>query len=143
MSTTAYPRSSVAANVDTATISRLELVERLGEGAGGALFERIDDDYRRGERVILTSVREARDSFSAARTSGHARLVKAQRPAKAGQSAAEDEMVLIGLRDFEAVVKAGAVDFSWAVAFAPRPGLLPTSMPVTVRSGARGQTLKL
>lgn len=54
MSTTAYRQSSVDATVDTASISRVELVERLGEGAGGALFERIDDDYRRGGLDLST-----------------------------------------------------------------------------------------
>ena len=128
---------------DSMVVTRVELVDRLGEGAGAELFERLDEDYRSGERVVLASVREARNSFALARTPGRARLVRAQRPAKAGQGAVDEEMVLIALSDLEAVVKANTVEFNWANAFAPRADLPAASAPLTVRSGVRGHSLEL
>ena len=127
---------------DSSTISRDELVERLGEGAGTELFVRLDDAYRQGEEVIVASVRQARQSFSAALAPGHARMVKARR-ARSGQLAVDEEMVLIGMSDLEAVVKANASDFSWADVFAPRNDLPTASMPLALRPGAPGRKFAL
>ena len=126
----------------TPVITRGELVSRLGGSFGSHLFERIDKDYRRGEKVIVDSVRHARQSFSDVRAPGRARIVKAQRSSGSGETGAE-EMLLIGMSDLEAVVKATENEFDWAAAFAPRPDLPTASTPVSIRSGAPGRKLKL
>jgi hypothetical protein len=126
---------------DGMTITRTQLVDRLG-GAGAELFERLDRAFRDEDRAVIANVREARLCFSNARAPGHARLVKAKRPTK-GRPEADEEMVLIGLRDLEAVVKANVDDFDWATVFAPRHDLPTASIPLTIRSGARGNKLKL
>lgn len=127
---------------DGSTISRDELVERLGAGAGTELFVRLDDAYRQGEEAIVASVRQARQSFSAALAPGHARMVKARR-SRSGQSAADEEMVLIGMSDLEAVVKANSNEFSWADVFAPRNDLPTASMPLRLRAGVPGRKFAL
>ena len=124
------------------TLTRVDLVERLGEGAGTELFERLDDSYREGEQVIVANVREARQNFSAALAAGHARVVKAQRP-QSGQPKLGEEMVMIRMSDLQAVVKANTPDFSWAAAFAPRRDLPTASTPLRLRSGVRGRKLAL
>ena len=136
-------RAALEAEDETATITRAELVARLGEGAGEELFERLDESYRDDERAILANVREARQSFSGAVVRGHARMVKARRAARAGAADAPEEMVLIGLSDLEAVVKASAADFSWASAFARRRDLPTASEPLFLRPGVSGRKLRL
>ena len=70
-----------------ATLSKDNLMTRLGRGAGRALFERLDDEYRRGEQVVLAGVKEARASFSSL-GSGRVRMVRAQRPARGRETVA-------------------------------------------------------
>jgi hypothetical protein len=119
-------------------ISLADLVERLGEASGQELFERIDGQLRRGDRVYGTTVREARKLFKAARTPGHAQFVVPGRivSAQPGDTAGPDNgMVMITLSDLEAVVKAKRVDFDWRNEFAPRRALAVATTPMVVRSG--------
>ena len=124
------------------TLSKDNLMTRLGQGAGRALFERLDDDYLRGEQVVLAGVKEARASFASLGT-GRARMVKAQRPARGRETSAAETMVLIGLSDLEAVVHANDGDFSWIDAFAARPDLPQAGAKLTLKPGARGRNVKL
>lgn len=119
------------------SISRSDLVDRLGPASGAELFERIDSQFRRGDRVVGTTVRAARESFSAARFSRHARLVMRGR---AGGARATEEieqgMVMIALEDLEAVVKAGQREFDWLAEFAPRHDLPTATASLVLRPGA-------
>lgn len=124
------------------TLTKGDLVERLGPAFGQELFARIDEQCRTGEVVAVSNVRDARGAFSTARTPGRARIVKAQRTGKSGEPGASEEMLLIGMVDLAEMVKA-ATDFDWAAAFAPRHDLPTASTPAVIRPGARGQRLKL
>jgi hypothetical protein len=135
------PADPPAADSRRARLTRTELVDRLGEPAGEALFDRIDEQLREGDEVIVPNVREARSSFSAALAPGHARIVQAARRTR-GAEEKPDAMVVLALSDLEDLVKA-ANDFDWAAAFAPRPDLPAATTHLRVRSGARGRRLTL
>ncbi len=124
------------------TLSKTHLVDRLGSGAGAMLFERLDDHYRDGEQVVVAGVKEARDSFTTV-AAGRARIVKAQRSARGRDQAPAEEMVLIGISDLEAVVRANDREFSWADAFAPRHDLPVATVALQLRSGARGRNIRI
>jgi hypothetical protein len=125
------------------TVRLSDLVERFGEAPGVELFERLDDEYRLGESIEVANIREARQSFGRARMPGHARIVRAARSASRPGAEGNDEMVIIGLSDLEAVVKAATPEFDWAAEFAPRRDLPTSTAPIAIRSGAPGRLLKL
>jgi len=118
------------------------LIRRLGKASGTELFERMDNALRRGDRISGMLVRDARHSFSAARTPGHAQLVI---PGRTGSSKIEDQanegLVVIALSDLEAVVKASQSDFDWAAEFAPRADLPIPTTTLVVRTGAAGRRM--
>lgn len=125
-------------------ISLSTLVERFGEAPGQELFERIDDTQRRGNWVMVKTVREARQSIGAARASGHAQLVMPGGIVSGHSresSDGPDGMVIIGLKDLEAVVKASNADFSWRAVFAPRRDLPVPATRLVVRSGMPGRRM--
>lgn len=119
------------------------LVDRFGPASGKALFERMDGNFRQGDRVYGTPIRTARETFGAARKSGHARLVVRGRPggAEASRQELDEGMLMIGLDDFEAIVKASRVEFDWRAEFTPRADLQTATMPLVVRSGAPGRRM--
>lgn len=136
--------TTVTSREDEEGISLSTLVERFGEAPGQELFERIDDTQRRGDRVMVKTVREARQSIGAARASGHAQLVMPGGivSGHSGESTDEpDGMVIIGLKDLEAVVKASNADFSWRAVFAPRRDLPVPTTRLVVRSGMPGRRM--
>lgn len=113
-----------------------DLVERFGP-AGGELFERIDEEFRRGDTVYCATVRAARESLSAARLPGHARLVVPGRTMRSDGEPAEG-MVMIALSDLEAVVKAARPQIDWVAEFSPSPGLPAARTRPSAPSGIAG-----
>jgi hypothetical protein len=125
------------------TVQLSDLVERFGVAPAVELFERLDTEYRVGDGVVVANIREARKSFGKARVPGHARIVRAARSPSKAAGEGDEEMVLIGLSDLEAVVKAATPEFDWAAEFAPRRDLATSTAPITILSGAPGRMLKL
>jgi hypothetical protein len=124
-----------------------DLIVRFGEASGTELFQRLDTQQRRGNRILGTTVRAARGSFNAAQTPGRAQLVIPRRGtgAKADKTAeAADHILMIAFSDLEAVVKANQPKFNWAAEFAPRPDLPTPDTAIVIHPGAPARaTLKL
>jgi hypothetical protein len=145
MSGVATERDTVESESDASdSVSLSQLIDKLGEGSGQELFERMDSNLRHGDRLYGKTVRAARQSLSASRIEGHAQLVM---PGRAGSGAriaeadSVDGILMISLNDLEAVVKANNPNFDWAEEFAPRRDLPVATTPIVTRSGVRGQRL--
>jgi hypothetical protein len=141
MTVVTEPDEAGSETIDTVGISLADLQERLGAAPAQELFERLDEDLRRGDVIVGTNVRAGRVAFTKARTAGHAQLVIPHQSQKRPSAAASlsEGFVIIALEDFEAVVKAGQKDFDWTAAFAPRADLPAAETSPAIRRGSRGR----
>jgi len=123
-------------------VTRSALIEQLGETAGEEFFSRIDDALRDGDIVLGSNVRNARTGFGKV-DAGHAMLVIPGRvnahAAGGGTVDLSEGVVIMNMKDLEAVVKAGQRTFDWAAEFAPCNGLAAATSTPRLKPGSRGR----